>query len=72
MSNDWAFKMLSNLGPQFYGEVTFKVRAGEIIRVMKAETFVAPNDSAVIESIDANGTRMVAEAQSNGLKRSQR
>jgi len=43
MLNDWAHKMLDELGPTFYGEITFTVRAGEVRKVAKVETHVAPD-----------------------------
>lgn len=54
MSNDWAFKMLEQLGPTFYGEVTLKVRAGEIIRVMKTETHVAPELAKALNQLSVS------------------
>lgn len=35
--------MLDELGPTFYGEITFTVRAGEVRKVAKVETHVAPD-----------------------------
>lgn len=43
MANDWAHKMLDEIPPYFYGEITFTVRAGEIRKVAKVETHIAPD-----------------------------
>jgi len=42
MANDWAHKMLDDIRPDFYGELTFTIQAGEIKRVAKVQTFLRP------------------------------
>jgi hypothetical protein len=43
MANEWAHKMLDEIRPDFYGEITFTVRAGEIRKAAKVETHIAPD-----------------------------
>ncbi len=42
MPNSWAHKMLDDLRPDFYGELTFSIHAGEITKVAKVQTLIAP------------------------------
>ena len=42
-SKDWAHKMLDDITPGWYGEITFTIRAGEIRAVAKTQTFIAPD-----------------------------
>ena len=42
-SKDWAHKMLDEITPGWYGEITFTIRSGEIRAVAKTQTFIAPD-----------------------------
>ena len=41
--NEWAHKFLDTAGPDFYGEMTFEFKAGNVRKVSVNQTHVAPD-----------------------------